>query len=89
MLLKNPLLRRYWFSTGPYFGFGVTAYSLEDAENLLDEAGLLHNSFNRIESVVEDIDLQTIEVICRKYSIGPPNFRGVWRPFLNLQAPYK
>ena len=36
--LNNPLLRRYWFKTKEHFGFGVTAFSLEDAMRLIDDA---------------------------------------------------
>jgi len=92
VLLQNPLLQRYWFRVNSNYGFGATAYSREDAETILAAAGLrdwlnLHVFY--IESVEEDIDLQTLEEIRRHYSLVPLNVCGVRCPFRSLQEHQK
>ncbi len=88
MLLKNPLLIRYWFYTGPVTGYGVTAFSLDDAKNLLFiKYGLPAHALEEIEGIIEDVDLQTLNISHVRRNMGPPNFRGVWYPRFNLSEP--
>lgn len=82
--LNNPLLRRYWFKTKLHLGFGVTAYSLEDAKKLIDE--VTHNSGIEYEvlEVTEDVDIRNLDQNHVVPNMSAPNFRGVWFPLLNL-----
>jgi hypothetical protein len=77
---KNPLLRRYWFRRPGGFGFGVTAYSVEDAECLLLKAGLARDWVE----VVEDIDVSSLDEGHVLPNVGGVTFRGVWYPAMNL-----
>jgi hypothetical protein len=82
--LKNPLLHRYWFPTRRGWGFGVTAYSLDDAKRLLQQIGWSDHVLDEITGVVEDIDIRTLDADHILPNMGPPNFRGVWYPRRNL-----
>lgn len=84
MALQNPLLRRYWFHVNASVGFGVTAYSRDDAETLLAQSGLPELLGWKIIGVTEDVDVSTLENFRRHGQFGPPNWRGVWCPFFFL-----
>ncbi|MDQ6787333.1 MAG: hypothetical protein M3033_11050 [Acidobacteriota bacterium] len=63
--------------------FGVTAYSLDDAKRLLNEAVQeLDWSYDLLE-VIEDIDVRTLDQGHIIPNMGACNFRGVWYPNLN------
>src|SRR6185503_5326946 len=84
MLLKNPHLRRFWFQTEHRaIGFGVTAFSVEDAWKLLYEHIPRHRLLE-IRSVVEDVDVESLDEKHVRVNMGPPNFRGIWFPFQTL-----
>jgi hypothetical protein len=70
------LLRRFWFPRTVGLGYGVTAYSVEDARQLLRQAGLSGEG----ESVVEDVDIRTLDQGHVIPNMRPPNLRGVWFP---------
>jgi len=81
--LNNPvLLRRFWFARAQGFGFGVTAYSLEDARHLLAQA-VGSNEYESIR-IIEDVDIRDLDQGHVIPNMGPPNLRGVWYPRLNL-----
>lgn len=80
--LKNPLLRRFWFRTDRGFGIGVTAYSIDDAKELIAKEYLPTN--HKIIEVIEDIDIQLLDQNHVIANMGPPNFRGIWYPNLTL-----
>ncbi|MES2463540.1 MAG: hypothetical protein V4671_23450 [Armatimonadota bacterium] len=87
LLLKNPLLRRYWFQTKIQQGLGVTAYSQADAEEILRIAGYFPTYIPLVQEIVEDIDVsQIVDNVQR--NMGPPSVRGVWYPCLNLHPGY-
>ncbi len=74
-------LRRYWFAVPGLLGFGVTAYSIDDARFLLEGEGYL------IEPDVEvtvDVDVSTLDPKHILPNAGPSSFRGVWFPCLNI-----
>ncbi len=78
------LLRRFWFPTTSGHGYGVTAYSQQEAESLAQAAATsLGLSFEPSE-VVADIDIQTLDAGHVIPNMGPPNFHGVWFPRLNV-----
>jgi hypothetical protein len=82
--LNNPLLQRYWFKTKDRFGYGVTAYSLDDAKCLVDEvAGSLGVNYEVLD-IIEDVDVRTLDQNHVVPNMGAPNFRGVWFPNLKL-----
>jgi len=77
------LLTRFWLeftSTSPYpVRFGVTAYSLEDALYLLkQQAALGHNLAPT--SVVENVDIRTLDPNHVRPNMAPPSQRGIWYP---------
>jgi hypothetical protein len=80
---SNVLLRRFWFETADKFscpGIGVTAYSREDAEQLIQaEETLKHYE---LVSVVDDVDIRSLDQNHIVPNIGPVNFRGIWYPNL-------
>ena len=78
------ILHRYWFTTKERLGFGVTAYSIEDAEILItNPARQLGWSYEVVE-IIEDIDVRELDQNHVIPNMGPPNYRGVWFPNLNL-----
>ncbi len=70
--------------TKQYIGFGVTAYSLEDAEKLLLEATEKMGVTLEIEYVVKDVNVSELDQNHMVPNMGAPNFRGVWYP--NIEA---
>ena len=81
--LKNETqkLRRYWFAYPGLLGFGVTAYSLDDAYFLLEAEGYL---IDRSVEVIVDVDVSTLNPKEILPNAGPSSFRGVWFPCLNI-----
>ena len=82
-MLSNPnqLLTRYWFIVPGLAGFGVTAFSIDDARFLLEAEGVL---VDPNAEVIVNIDVSTLDsrhVLCNS---GPSCFRGVWFPCLNI-----
>jgi hypothetical protein len=77
------MLTRYWFRTSGSRGYGVTGYSLKDAEDLLREFGYPASGDSFIE-VVENVDVQTLDQSHVVPNIGPVNFRGIWFPRHNV-----
>lgn len=78
--LSNPLLRRYWFETREHIGIGVTAFSVDDARNLIDDASLAWDY--EVLEVVENVDIRDLDQGHVVPNMGPVNFRGVWYPNL-------
>ena len=81
-VLHDPLLRRYWFKTKLHFGFGVTAYSVDDARRLVDDAARRLNWDYEVLEIVEDVDVRNLDQGHVIPNMGPANFRGVWFPNL-------
>ena len=76
-------LIRYWFACTPGYGIGITAYSRAKAEIL---ANKIASDFKwKIMNVVENIDVSTLDQNHIIPNMGPPNFEGVWFPYLNLR----
>jgi len=82
--LHKPSLRRYWFKTKEHLGLGVTAFSVDDAKRLIDEAARRLGRDYEILGIVEDVDVCDLDQGHVVPNMGPPNFRGVWYPNLNL-----
>jgi len=85
MTLKRPELISFWIKTfdphGP-LGYGVTAWSLEDAIGLIRLAGY---SIDLDEvTVSEDVHPHQVDDRHIAPNSGPSTFRGVWYPCLNI-----
>jgi hypothetical protein len=83
--MKDSSLISFWITTsdpdGPC-GFGVTAWSIEDAAALLKEAGYrieLGSAMVRENVLPHDIDENHVAP-----NAGPSVLRGVWYPCLNI-----
>jgi hypothetical protein len=81
------LLHRYWFTFEPLgrptrlnLGCGVTAYSREDAETLLREHVFKKEEMPRVSSVVEDVDVRTLDQNHVVPNMGVVSLRGIWFP---------
>jgi hypothetical protein len=75
----DKLLIRFWFTT-ERGGIGVTAYSLEDARNLIDADDYLR--IQKVSEVIENVDVRTLDQGHVIPNMGPPNLRGIWFPNL-------
>jgi hypothetical protein len=80
-------LRRFWFkfTDAPKFsplnlGCGVTAYDYADATEILKVKVFDGKALPKIESTVEDIDIQTLDRFHVLPNIGMVTDRGVWFP---------
>ena len=82
--VQQPVLTRFWFKTAKGYGIGVTAYSLDDAKNLISNIDGLVDA--NVISVIADVDIRTLDQGHVIPNMGPPNLRGVWFPnFSNEQ----
>lgn len=80
-------LRRFWFTfrSPPRFsplgmGCGVTAQSREEATQILTSTVFAGCSVPIIDSVVEDIDVRTLDQNHVVPNMGQVASRGVWFP---------
>ena len=65
--------------------FGVSAYSLEDAQRLLTDAGIAVDLGDPDVRVQEGITFSDLDPGHIAPNIGPMQFRGVWYPRMNLK----
>ena len=77
-------LTRFWFEFNvPGAGrYGVTAYNYDDAINLLKAAVFRDSEIPEIKTVIENIDVSTLDEGKILPNIGTPSFRGIWYPAL-------
>jgi hypothetical protein len=83
-------LRRYWFEfrhtihdphpVGTLLGCGVTAFSREDALQLLDERVFGRQPLPSIRRRVEDVDVSALDPGHVLPNMADPTWRGVWFP---------
>jgi hypothetical protein len=78
------LLRRFWYPAADHFGVGVTAFSVEEATQLAQWAAS-QMGWRLDGSVVEDVDIRTLDQNHVIPNMGVCSNRGVWFPA--LQAP--
>lgn len=83
---NNPLLKTYWIESprSNIPGFGVTAFSREDAFQLLDACGHSLSIDDPQISVTEGIRIEDLDQEHIVPNIGSLVFRGVWYPCDNL-----
>ena len=89
---KRKLLHRYWLrfaqsdidvaSLPQYFrlGCGVTAFSLDDALRIVRQHILNGSELPPPESVVEDVDVRTLDAGHVIPNMEEPVSRGIWFP---------
>ena len=77
------MLKRFWFSTRPGLGYGVTATSRAQAESLLNSLGYPRAN-EMIVSVTEDIAVTDLDQNHVLPNAGPHVIFGVWFPKHNL-----
>ncbi|MGE6218446.1 hypothetical protein ACQKCH_01370 [Nubsella zeaxanthinifaciens] len=81
---------RYWFEfdfenylpvpSGTRTGCGVTAYSYEDALNIINEKIFNKIPTAPIKQVVENVDISILDKGHVLPNMGLPNVRGIWFP---------
>jgi len=85
-VITNPLLKTYWIESPEVhiLGFGVTAFSREDAFQLLGASGYALSSDDPAIRVIEGIQVADLDQNHVIPNMGPIVFRGVWFPRANL-----
>ena len=86
-VMKNPGLHRYGFRfeagsgerTASPLGCGVTAFSVDDAVGLLRER-IFQGGEVPAYSVVEDVDVRTLNAGNVRPNMDEPATRGIWFP---------
>jgi hypothetical protein len=82
-------LTRYWFEfdwtereppAGARLGCGVTAYTYDDALNLLRDQLFEGGDLPPVAHVREDVDVTTLDQGHVIPNMRPPNWRGIWFP---------
>lgn len=77
-------LQRFWFVVETGLGYGVTAYSIEDAKQLLAQATQHLGENPQVVNLIESVNIRDLAQHHVVPNMGPPNVRGVWYPLLNL-----
>ena len=77
------MLKRYWFATKPGIGYGVTASSVADAENLLQAFGYPRQG-EIVEQIITDFAMEELDANHVLPNSGPLVIRGVWFPCHNM-----
>lgn len=85
--MSGETLTRYWFKTKNELGFGITAFSEEDAKVLLTDAATTIGKDYEVLEIIPNVDIRALDQNHVIPNMGPPNLRGVWYPLLNL-LPY-
>lgn len=85
--MSDSLLTAYWIKTldshGP-LGFGVTAFSLADALQIIQAMGYrLPDDLDALE-IKENVRFEDIDYRHVREHMGPMVVRGIWYPFTRL-----
>ncbi len=83
-------LRRFWikfdlqfkdaYPAGVLAGCGVTAYSLEDAYEIIAKRVFAGEALPGIQNEIEDVEVSTLDPRLVRPNMGDPTTRGVWFP---------
>jgi hypothetical protein len=88
--LKGSWLTCYWITTGERWGplgFGVTAFSVEDAIKLIRSEGFdISETLERLQ-IRENVTFAELDRNHVVLNMGPMIMRGVWYPRRNLYKP--
>lgn len=81
------MLRRFWFNfenVPPFsplcLGCGVTAYDRPDALQLLASTVFAKYPEMKVATVIEDVDVRSLDAAHVRPNMGVPAVRGVWFP---------
>jgi hypothetical protein len=81
------LLHRFWFTFSPppefsslCLGCGITAYNYADAIEILEKLVFAGRLMPKIESGIEDVDIQLLDRDHVLPNMGLVTARGVWFP---------
>ena len=80
--LLDTKLVRFWCKSERRFGVGITAYSREDADQILAETIDYYALDVEIYDVVTNIDIRNLDQNHVLPNMNPSNKRGVWFPML-------
>ena len=82
MFLQNmdSLLIRYWFKSKNGLGFGVTAYSIDDAISILTSSRSAMAYGPNLESYVKNVDIRNLDQNQVILNMGVCSIRGIWFP---------
>ncbi len=73
-------LTPYWFKTKNELGFGITAFSEEDAKVLLTDAATTIGKDYEVLEIIPNVDIRTLDQNQVIPTMGSLNVRGVWYP---------
>jgi hypothetical protein len=86
---SGDMLHRYWFelsqSNDPNIlntGCGITAFSVEDAKNILESEVFKVYGGRNIINIIENIDISDLDDGVVKPNMKQPTIRGVWFPIM-------
>jgi hypothetical protein len=92
MPIKNPLLHRYWLEfdraggteplarRGLLLGCGVTAFTADDATQLVREFIFENEPIPPVARIIEDVDITTLDAGHVRPNMNEPVSRGIWYP---------
>lgn len=94
-MIKNPFLNRYWITLDlagerrrpAALGYGITAFSVDDALALLRDEVFRGDPLPLIGSIIADVDLSTLDTRHVLPNAGDPVPRGIWYP--NIGPPVR
>lgn len=83
-------MKKYWFQflasntetlpIGISLGCGISAYNYEDAIQLISEKVFTNDVIPGIDSVIEGIDISTLDEAHVLPNMGDVTVRGIWFP---------
>jgi hypothetical protein len=84
-VITNPLLKTYWIESPALrsLGLGVTAFSRDDAFQLLNASGYTLSADDPSLRVTEGIAVADLDQNHIVPNMGPIVLRGVWYPCAN------
>ncbi|HCN30769.1 MAG TPA: hypothetical protein DIT64_19015 [Verrucomicrobiales bacterium] len=84
-MITNPLLKTYWIESPAigFLGLGVTAFSRDDAFQLLSASGYVLSPEDPSIRITEGIQVADLDQNHIIPNMGPIVFRGVWFPRAN------
>lgn len=78
--MPDESLTPYWFKTKNELGFGITAFSEEDAKVLLTDAATTIGKDYEVLEIIPNVDIHTLDQNHVIPNMASPNVRGVWYP---------
>jgi hypothetical protein len=60
--------------------WGVTAWTVEDAQELISDTGRFGQALPSVTRLVGDVDISTLDQDHVVRNMAPSNLRGIWYP---------